>query len=456
MGVVLHISKKNATFARNLQKKIFFINFTYYHNMKLNKIFAAFMLIAAVAFTACNEKNPPVGPQGPGNGQDTTQNGDTTQVVDPIAPDTAGWNIPAGALTVAQAREKCAALESGATTGEKFYVMGWVKKIHSKHADGVANFGNAQFYMEDVKNANSQDDFMAYQVYGPNGEEITNPDAVAVGDFVVVYGELTNYNGTFETVGRGAAYIWKSTNPLLANSNNPGVDVEIDYLDGEISVAQALEQAASLALGDTIYDLKVRGIVKSVVSTDLTYGSARFYITDDYNNELYCYDIKGVNGEKLVSGEQIKEGDIVTVDAPLYNYDNGEGGLLELVKGQLTRTTNTFDPSQVTGPEVVTVTEAFAIGSALAQGETTPVQYKVTGTITQVGEVSTSYGNLTFHITDDSQEMECFRLKYLDNAKYTENDPALEVGDIVTLVAQIKNHYGTVEFVSGYLTEHIK
>ena len=57
-------------------------------------------------------------------------------------------------MTVAQAREKCAALESDATTGEKFYVMGWVKKIHSKHADGVADFGNALFYMEDVKNAN--------------------------------------------------------------------------------------------------------------------------------------------------------------------------------------------------------------------------------------------------------------------------------------------------------------
>ena len=35
--------------------------------MKLNKIFAAFMLIAAVAFSACTTNNPPVGP-GPGTG----------------------------------------------------------------------------------------------------------------------------------------------------------------------------------------------------------------------------------------------------------------------------------------------------------------------------------------------------------------------------------------------------
>ena len=61
--------------------------------------------------------------------------------------DTIGWNIPAEAITVAQACEICAALESGATTGTKYYVMGYVKKIHNNHADGVANFGNAQFYM---------------------------------------------------------------------------------------------------------------------------------------------------------------------------------------------------------------------------------------------------------------------------------------------------------------------
>ena len=40
--------------------------------MKLNKIFAAFMLIMAVAFAACNE-NPPVGP---GNGPNSGNGGD--------------------------------------------------------------------------------------------------------------------------------------------------------------------------------------------------------------------------------------------------------------------------------------------------------------------------------------------------------------------------------------------
>ena len=183
--------------------------------MKLNKIFAAFMLVMAVAFAACNQ-NPPVGPNGPGNG-----NGNGNGTVTGEAPDTTGWNIPAECLTVAQANAICAELASEATTGTKYYVKGWVKKLASKHADGISQFGNALFYIVDSPE-NTEEDFYAYQVYGLNGEKITNPEAVAVGDYVVIYGELTNYNGTYETVGKGAAHIWKSTNPALGESGNSG------------------------------------------------------------------------------------------------------------------------------------------------------------------------------------------------------------------------------------------
>ena len=160
--------------------------------MKLNKIFAAFMLIGAIAFAACNPVNPPVGPQGPGNGQGDNKD---TAVVTPGAPDTIGWNIPAEAITASEARALCEALPADQTTGTKYYVMGYIKKLHSANADGIATFGNASFYMEDVKGANSKDDFVAFQVMGLDGKKITDPAAVAEGDFVVVYGELVNFKG---------------------------------------------------------------------------------------------------------------------------------------------------------------------------------------------------------------------------------------------------------------------
>ena len=83
--------------------------------MKLNKILAAFMLFAAVAFIGCEPPMPP-DPDRPGNGQ----GGDTTQVTPSEAPDTIGWNIPAECLTIAEANAICAQLESGATTGTKY------------------------------------------------------------------------------------------------------------------------------------------------------------------------------------------------------------------------------------------------------------------------------------------------------------------------------------------------
>ena len=146
-----------------------------------------------------------------------------------VIADTTGWNIPAECLTVAEAREICSQLEDGATTGTKYYVKGWVKKLTSQHEAGISQFGNALFYIVDSKD-NTEEDFYAYQVYGLNGKKITNPDAVAVGDYVVIYGELTNYNGTYETVGKGAAHIWKSTNPALSGGNTPGTDTPIEVV----------------------------------------------------------------------------------------------------------------------------------------------------------------------------------------------------------------------------------
>ena len=144
-----------------------------------------------------------------------------------IPTEALSWNIPAEAIDVLQAREICSKLSAGATTGTKYYVMGYIKKIDANHATNVSKYGNASFYIEQVKGANSAEDFYAYRVYGIDGERITDPSTVAVGDFVILYGELTKYQKNasytpiYETVDR-SAYIWNSTNPLISGSDNGG------------------------------------------------------------------------------------------------------------------------------------------------------------------------------------------------------------------------------------------
>ena len=150
------------------------------------------------------------------------------------------WNIPANAIDVLQARDICSKLSAGATTGTKYYVMGYVKKIDSDHATNVSRYGNASFYIEQVKGANSTEDFYAYRVYGIDNLKITNPSTIAVGDFVVLYGELTKYQKNtsstpiYETLDR-EAYIWNSTNPLISGSDTPSGDYT-DENNGVITI----------------------------------------------------------------------------------------------------------------------------------------------------------------------------------------------------------------------------
>ncbi len=364
-------------------------------------------------------------------------------------------NIPAGALTVSQARDICAGLASETTTGTKYYVKGWVKKLHSKHVDWVNGYGNSAFYLSEHQYDDGSydiDDFMAYQVYYLNGEKFTSADQVQEGDYVVVYGELTNYNGTYETVGKGQSYIY-STSRETGNSTATG---NIDYQAGEISCTNLVNSSVYQNLVDgetTEEEYMVRGIVKEVKQIDTgLYGNAVFYITDG-TNDVYCYHIyAGVDSAKFVSSKQLVVGDVVTIKSKLTNYN----GTKELKRGYIVRTSNTFDPSSVdTSTKPVTVAEVLAMD--IANGTTTDGTFQIMGTISDITtEFNTQYGNATFTITDNSttEGLLIYRATYLNGQKWIEGNPQIQIGDKVTIIGSIKNYNGLIEFVNCYISEH--
>ena len=160
----------------------------------------------------------------------------TEEPTQDITPDPAGVEVPAGTLNVYEAREICSQLASGEVTTEKYYVKGWVNRLHNNNSTAISDYGNALFYITPTNDGTSTEEFYAYQVYGKDGQKITDPNTVQVGDFVVLYGALTNYNGTYETVGKGAAHIYSSSNPLFFNSFNirmkPAADCTMDLTNG--------------------------------------------------------------------------------------------------------------------------------------------------------------------------------------------------------------------------------
>lgn len=438
--------------------------------MKLNKLFAAFMLIMAVAFAACEDPEIII------NGPNQKPN-DTTTVVEGEAPDTVGWNIPAECLTVAQAREICAKLESGATTGTKYYVKGWVKKLANKHADGISQYNNALFYMEDVKDANSQEDFYAYQVYGLDGARITHPEAVAVGDYVVVFGELTNYNGTYETVGKGAAYIWKSTNPNLSGSSSGNPP------SGEVTGAGTLENPYTAADVLSLNNSKtgeywVKAYIVGQVNGVSMSGNSEFNApfsgssNDDgsvnaYNTNLLiamsadvadasqCVPVQLPTGA-LRSGLNLAQNpDMDGKEILLYGSFQAYFGAAG-VKG--TSYAKVGDKEFGVKPgetQEEPVAKVVTIAEFKEAPESPEVYYELTGTIG--GTINTTYGN--FDLTDETGTVYVYGLtKEFIAVGTTQNDKSfaslgLKEGDKITLRGFRGSYNGKIEVMGAYFVK---
>ena len=76
------------------------------------------------------------------------------------------------------------------------------------------------------------------------------------------------------------------------------------------------------------------------------------------------------------------------------------------------------------------------------------------GIVTEIEDLSTSYGNATFYISadgsNDGDRLYIFRSKYLDEEKFTSEDQ-LQVGDEVVICGNMQDYNGTFEITNGYI-----
>ncbi len=291
-----------------------------------NNRFVLLSLFAATLFaTSCSE-SPAI--KNPGDNSHN-QAGITT------LPEPDNIDIPDGTLTVGQARKICSQLASGTNSSEKYYVKGWIQSIDDGNATAIQSYGNAIFTIAGVSTGASTQTLIAYQVYGKDGKKIQTEKAVEVGDFVVLYGPLTNYNGTYETAGRGAAYIYSSTNDVF----NGKIDTTVitpdpegaDVPAGTLNVYQANALCDSLisTSGSTTNDkYYIKGYVRSMSdqSTAVSkYGNVSFTIAptkdDSSYSTFYAFQVYGKDQKKITSTEQVQIGDFVVIYGQLINYN---------------------------------------------------------------------------------------------------------------------------------------
>ena len=101
--------------------------------------------------------------------------------------------------------------------------------------------------------------------------------------------------------------------------------------------------------------------------------------------------------------------------------------------------------------EPLTVTEAYNL---IASGEGLSAKYYVKGEIKTISEISTTYGNATYTITDGNKDLVVYRGYNLDNTKFTTGNE-IAVGGIVIVYGQLVNWSGTYEFTQGnYITSY--
>ena len=286
----------------------------------------------AMVLVGCKE-NPYIA--GPG---DNSKNTDSIPViVEPEpTPDPEGIVIPEGCLTVTEAIKICQDLGPGGTTQEKRYVKGWVQSLDEKNADGIYSYGNATFYMAESNTGKNRKTFEAYQVYGKDGKKFYDVSQVQVGDFVIIYGKLTNYGGkTYETEGRGAASVYYSTNPGFDPQMDPtnitpdpeGADVPA----GTINVYEALHISDSIGSGKTTSgEYYIKGWICRLHNDNASgitgqYHNATFFIsaTNDGSADAFtfeAYRVKGPNKSDITALNQVQVGDFVVLRCKIQNY----------------------------------------------------------------------------------------------------------------------------------------
>ncbi len=246
---------------------------------------------------------------------------------------------PAGEGTAASPYNVAKALDiitAGTYTSDKVYVTGIVTKI-----DNIdTSYGNATYYLGDTKTATTT--LEIYRGYYYNGDKFTTGNEFAVGDTLVVYGVLINYNGTKEmTQGGQIISINGKTGGSTTGGGSTVAPAGEGTADSPYNVAKALSITTALAADTPTEEVYVAGTIVGTPNIDTTYGNATFFISDDgtENGKFTIYRSYYFNGDKYTSTSQLKAGDKVVLSGKLINFkgntpEMNTGGKLISLNGQ--------------------------------------------------------------------------------------------------------------------------
>ena len=270
-------------------------------------------------------------------------------------------------------------------------------------------------YSEQYKNITvtmavpGREDFpiMCYRMKGEGA------DALAVGDTITVTGVLKNYNGTIE---------FDAGCVLEAVESGGGSAPTVPETAEEI-----LAQAAALESGKSLpYVATLTGKITRVA---YLYNGSYISVTMRVGGySIYCYRLTGAGIENL------NVNDVITVSGEISKYK----GVIEFNRGTLISYEDHNTPDVLKNPlEIVDAAYNLPIGGSI------PYDVKLTGVITKItSPYSSQYNNITVVMAVEGRESKpitCYRMK-------GDGIDKLKVGDTITVLGEIQNYKGTIEF----------
>jgi hypothetical protein len=321
-----------------------------------------------------------------------------------------------GELTAASAT--CAEIMNG-VDGKNYRVTGRITKIAGME------YGN--WYLDDgtydfASTAKNQDGLYIYGTLDKKGKAgkvnpIDGEDGwgFEVGDVITVEGPLSIYSGTtYELVNVTVIKIEKSLLKVITP------DAEFDTDGGQLEVKVAYKgSGAYFTIDDN---------AKSWISYEnVSYkgGTKTIFEQNPADTAIYKFNVAPNTMDK-------RTGTI--------NFSSSSGKNISQVAFNVTQ--KAFKLPHGKNPE-----DPFTVAEAIAKcqeiGSTTDGElYYAKGKISSIKEVSTSYGNATFNISDDGTDanpLTVYRSFFLNNEKFTAEDQ-IGVGDEVVIVGKLVNY----------------
>lgn len=247
---------------------------------------------------------------------------------------------------------------------------------------------------------------------------------IEVGDVVTVEGPKTTYGTTIELVDVTVVKIQKSlikviTPDVEIGKEGGSFDVKVAYKGSGVNLSIPADAQSWLKLASSDFKAGVKTIYDTAAPADTTI----FHFTVDANEG---------------------EGRQAAIEFSSSNASNSSA-----VTFTVKQKANVL-PHGLNPDDPFTVAEAIAKCQEI--GTTTDGQiYYAKGIISSIKEVSTSYGNATFNISDDGSDdnaLTCYRSFSVDNAKFAAEDE-IGIGDEVVVCGKLVNYNGKTPEFSG-------